>query len=238
MPPRLRSSAAASVLGAALERLSPARIALLGVAAFSGPLVSIYLLWEGTALWLAVLGGVLAQAALVSAVCICGGRHPAWWIALAYTALSWVFAGVLVQRLRSSPACGQYLNTSANARLIVSAVLVLAAVVLALVIAAIARLPHLGVGFLLVLAFVLAVVTVPGWPQERINHMWTAIGSSYFPTSAYSAVCGLQVSIESKPATRVPMAVLGHRTHVLDSNRASSRVSGASLAVRARRAQC
>jgi hypothetical protein len=199
-------------LSAALERLSSARIALLGIAALAGPVFSTYLLWEGTALWLAVLGGVLAQAALVSAVCMCRGRHPAWWIALAYAALSWVFAGVLVQRLRSSPACGQFVNTSSNARLEVSAVLVLAAVVLALVIAAIARLPQLGVGALLVLAFVLAVVTVPGWPAERLNHVWLAIGSSYFPNDAYSAVCGQQESVYSEPATRAPMAVLSHRT--------------------------
>jgi hypothetical protein len=45
--------------------------------------------------------------------------------------IGWVFVAALTRRLRSSYACDQIISTAVNARLIGSAVVVLAAVVLA-----------------------------------------------------------------------------------------------------------
>jgi hypothetical protein len=108
------------------------------------------------------------------------------------TSYSWVFVAALTQRLRSSPACDHIISTAVSARLIVSAVVVvLAAVVLAFALAAVSRLPHLPAVLLVVLAFVLAVATAPGWPQPRIARVWNAIGNPYVATPAYSGACGV-----------------------------------------------
>jgi hypothetical protein len=179
---------------ACVERERSIRIAFLGIAAISGPLIAAVLLWEGVDTAFALAAGLLAQV-LVGATPFARDRGWAtWWVTLAYDALGWVFVAVLTWRLRSSPACDRFISTAMYARLIVSAVVVLAAVVLAFALAAVSRLPHLPVVLLVVLAFVFAVATVPSWPQHRIAHVWNAIGNPYVPTHAYSAVCG-----ESRP---------------------------------------
>jgi hypothetical protein len=176
---------------ACVERERSIRIVFLVVAAISGPLIAAVLLWEGVDTAFALAAGVLAQVLLVGLMGFARHGGRATWVVLAYVVLGWVFVAALTQRLRSSPACDHVISTAVSARLIVSAVVVLAAVVLAFALAAVSRLPHLPAVLLVVVAFVLAVATAPGWPQPRIARVWNAIGNPYVPTHAYSAACGV-----------------------------------------------
>jgi hypothetical protein len=186
---------------ACVERERSIRIVFLGIAAISGPLIAAVLLWEGVDTAFALAAGVLAQVLVGVTRFARHGGWPTLWVALAYDALGWVFVAALTWRLRSSPACDHFISTAMYARLIVSAVVVLATVVLAFALAAVSRLPHLPVVLLVVLAFALAVATAPDWPQPRIARVWNAIGNPYVPTHAYSAVCGVSRPV---PETETP----------------------------------
>jgi hypothetical protein len=120
-------------------------------------------------------------------------------VGLAYAAFSWALVSVLLYVFRSSDICDTTLSvgTLDNARLVVTSVSALLAVLVAIAIAAAARLPHAAVVLLVLGAFTLPVVLVPRMEARRVLDAWQALGSHYLENDRYSTVCGKKVNLET-----------------------------------------
>jgi hypothetical protein len=195
----MAARAESPVLAAALERPTRRAIVWAGAILVGGPVLAAVLVDHGHTIANAIAWGAGLQALAIVATPGTGPRSRRWLIGLLYAALSWLFVFVLLKTFRTSDTCDNVLSvgTPDNALIIVSGAAALTAVVVVIGIAAVARLPHVGVLALVSAAFVLALVVVPTIDNPRLVDTWQTLGAHYLTNDSYSTVCGREVNLET-----------------------------------------